>query len=304
MLLRQIKYFIMVVECNSFTEAAERCFISQSAISQQIRALEDDVGVKLIERENRKFYLTDAGEYFYHKGRQLLKKAEELKRETYNIGKNNKLQIKIGYLNYFGGTKLQNAVADFYKKYPEVVIHITNGSHEDLYHLLKDKEVDIILSDQRRTFSDEYVNFHLAYGKSYIKTAKNSILAKRNFVTREDLANIPCILVASKVQQETEQDFYRNTLGFNTPFLFAETLEEASLMVVANRGFMPMEIIKEEKKKSDLFVQIPLYYGDKQIQRNYCIFWRKDNVNFYIEAFAEILYHAFILIGEGTGADK
>lgn len=54
MLLRQIKYFVTVVDCNSFTEAAEQLFISQSAISQQIQALERELGAELIHRENRK----------------------------------------------------------------------------------------------------------------------------------------------------------------------------------------------------------------------------------------------------------
>ena len=65
MLFRQMKYFTAVVDCGSFTEAAEHCYISQSAISQQIRALEKDMGVELIYRENRRFSLTSAGEYFY-----------------------------------------------------------------------------------------------------------------------------------------------------------------------------------------------------------------------------------------------
>lgn len=64
MLLKQMKYFISVVECNSFTEAAEQCYISQSAISQQIKALEQELGVDLIKRNNRQFTLTPAGEYF------------------------------------------------------------------------------------------------------------------------------------------------------------------------------------------------------------------------------------------------
>ncbi len=59
-MLKQIKYFLAVAECNSFTEAAERCFISQSAISQQISALEENLGVQLIKREKRKFSLTAA----------------------------------------------------------------------------------------------------------------------------------------------------------------------------------------------------------------------------------------------------
>ena len=63
MMLRQVQYFHGVVRTGSFTEAAEECFISQSAISQQIKALENDLGVKLLVRENRSFHLTKAGEY-------------------------------------------------------------------------------------------------------------------------------------------------------------------------------------------------------------------------------------------------
>lgn len=66
-MIKQIRYFQAVVRCNSFTEAAEECFISQSAISQQIQALENELGVKLLTRKNRKFSLTPAGEYFYQK---------------------------------------------------------------------------------------------------------------------------------------------------------------------------------------------------------------------------------------------
>ena len=64
-MLKQIKYFHAVVRLGSFSEAAEQCYISQSAISQQIQALERELGVKLLKRENRHFSLTPAGEHFY-----------------------------------------------------------------------------------------------------------------------------------------------------------------------------------------------------------------------------------------------
>ena len=51
MLFKQMKYFMTVIDCNSFTEAAEQCFISQSAISQQIKSLEKELGVELLVRE-------------------------------------------------------------------------------------------------------------------------------------------------------------------------------------------------------------------------------------------------------------
>lgn len=85
MLLRQLKYFIFVVETGSFTEAAAQCFISQSAVSQQIQSLERELGVKLLCRGNRKFTLTAAGEHFYRKGRVLLDESEQLCRETREI---------------------------------------------------------------------------------------------------------------------------------------------------------------------------------------------------------------------------
>lgn len=59
-MIKQIRYFQTVIRHNSFTKAAEECFISQSAISQQIQALEQELGVKLLTRKNRRFYLMSA----------------------------------------------------------------------------------------------------------------------------------------------------------------------------------------------------------------------------------------------------
>ena len=102
MLLKQMKYFISVVECNSFTEAAEQCYISQSAISQQIKALEQELGVDLIKRNNRQFTLTPAGEYFYRHGVELVSEIDNLKRETVRRGQDQELSLKIGYLRCYG----------------------------------------------------------------------------------------------------------------------------------------------------------------------------------------------------------
>ena len=86
LLFRQMKYFTAVVDCNSFTEAAEQCYISQSAISQQIRSLEKELGVELIHREKRKFSLTPAGEYFYSQSKGILDEVETIRKETIRIG--------------------------------------------------------------------------------------------------------------------------------------------------------------------------------------------------------------------------
>lgn len=104
MLLRQIKYFCAIIDEGSFTEAAEKCFISQSAISQQIQSLEKELGVKLIHRENRRFSLTHAGEYLYRHGTALLSEAESICKETKRIGQNGELILKIAYPKHYSST--------------------------------------------------------------------------------------------------------------------------------------------------------------------------------------------------------
>ena len=87
MLLKQARYFVTVVDANSFTEAAEQLYVSQSAVSQQIKALEEDLGTRLMIREKRKFSLTPAGEYFYRRCKAMVGEADAIVRETVRIGR-------------------------------------------------------------------------------------------------------------------------------------------------------------------------------------------------------------------------
>lgn len=292
MLLRQLKYFVTIVDCNSFTEAAEKCFISQSAISQQIAALEEDLGVTLIKRENRKFTLTQAGEYFYQQSKAVLDRVDEIKRETVRLGSDNELQLKIGYLASYDGGELQSAIIEFAKVYPEVVVSVIKGTHEDLYHALKDGKVSLVLNDQRRAFSDEYENFILNQSPAYIEVSSSHSLATKEFVTTKELEEYPCILVATKGRENTERDFYENTLGIGKQFLFTESLDEARLMAMSGRGYLLVESIKRETTSPLVRLEVRRH-DNSPIVRTYCAFWPKSRTGYYIEEFADILRKKF-----------
>ena len=289
MLFRQMKYFISVVECNSFTEAAEQCYISQSAISQQIRSLEKELGVELIHRENRRFTLTPAGEYFYEQSKGILNEVEDIRRETFRIGKDKEMELKIGYLRCYSGQELHQAVAEFSRLYPEVSIHIVNGIHEELYDLLRFGRADLVLTDQRRAFSDKYANFQLLKCGCYAELSVRSPLAEQESVTMEELKRQACILISSREQQNIEEDYYKNTLGFGGRFLFAENMEEGRLMVAGNRGFLPVERVGTLPPCGTGVKRLPVMEQGQQLKRNYCLFWVKENASYYIEEFAEIL---------------
>lgn len=292
MLLRQIKYFVAIVETNSFTEAAAKCFISQSAISQQIAVLEEELGVKLTKRNGRRFTVTQAGEYFYKRGKAVLREAESLKAETTRIGSDSELHLNIGYLASYDGVELPQAITEFSKKYPEVIVTVFKGTHEDLYHALKDGKADIALNDQRRAFSDEYENYVLNQSPAYLDVATTHPIAQNETVTTSLLSEYPCILIATKDRRNTEQDFYENTLGIGKQFIFAESLDEARLMAMGGRGYILVESVKNEVREP--LVRKEVRRADNSpIVRTYCAFWKKSGTNYYIEEFADLLRKNF-----------
>lgn len=281
------------MRCGSFTRAAEECYISQSAISQQIQALEQELGIKLLDRGNRKFSVTPAGEYFYKKSLILTADFEKLCRETVKIAHEDDPQLCIGYLKCYSGKEFQQAVAEFTGKYPDVAIHIINGNHEVLYEELHFGRADLVLSDQRRAFSDEYVNSILTISECQIEVSGHSPIAEMKSVSVQDLKDIPCILVASPNQRENEQSYYRDIVGLEGDFLFADNLEEARLLVIGGRGFMPVEGNAGVAQFGTALCHVPLLRGGKPIRRNYCAFWKADNSGYYVETFAEILKAKF-----------
>lgn len=289
MLLRQIQHFQMIVQENSFTEAAELCHISQSGISQSVKSLEDEIGVKLLIRKNRKFELTEAGEYFYKKSLVITADLEQLCRETVRIDRKDAAELSLGVLSTYSGDEFNRAIAVFSENYPSIELTVISGNHEDLYDGLRFGKIDLALNDQRRAFSEEYENMILMETACYVEVASHNPLAKLDVIDAESLKNTPCILVASKEQQEEEQRFYRDILGFQGEFLFTETLQSARMMVVSNRGVMLVEGLNRDSFFGTTLKRIPLSKNGIKLKRNYCAFWKKDNTNEYTGLFAEIL---------------
>lgn len=293
MLLRQIQHFQAIVEENSFTEAAERCYISQSGISQSIKSLEKEIGAQLIIRKNRSFELTEAGKHFYQKSLVITTDLNQLVRETARIANKNAATLSLGCLSTYSGDEFNSAIAMFAEKFPTVDLKVMSGNHEDLYEGLVSENVDLVLNDQRRAFSDMYENMVLKETICYVEMGTYNPLSKLDAVGVEDLKNTPCILVASDAQQDEERRFYHDIIGFQGDFLFARTLQEARVMVVANRGVMPVEGSDGDSRFGASMKRLPLMRRNEPVKRTYCAFWKKDNSGYYVEEFAELLKSMF-----------
>ena len=94
-------------------------------------------------------------------------------------------------------------------------------------------------------------------------------------------------------QEAIEQEFYENIIGLKCKYLFANDIDEGRLMVMMNRGIMPIEHVKMPKNEKEGIKTIPLYRNQKLIQRNYCAFWKKEKSTYYIEEFADMMRKKF-----------
>lgn len=314
-MIRQIQYFQSVVRNNSFAEAAEECHISQSAIYQQVQALKRELGFQLLERKNHEFTLTCAGEYFYKNSLVWIADYERMCREAARLSDHEQEVLKIGCLRCYSGQEFRLALEEFSLKYPDISVKVEYGNHEELYRLLQTGDVDLVLNNQHRESSDEYINLPLMVGNEYIEIAARNPVAILSSVTPQELKNMPCILVSSKDQQEAEREYYQGVLGIQGEFLYAENLKEARLMVIEGQGFMPVEGVRQTdsfgpsisfrtlkglqlpSRQTDSFgssiSRIPLFRGDSQMKRDYCAFWKKDNSGYYAEKFADMLKRKF-----------
>lgn len=293
MFLRQIEYLQAVIECGNFYDAAEKCHVSQSAVSQQIKKMEEELGVKLLKRHNRTFSLTPAGDHFYRKSMVIMGDLKQLVKETKRMADKDKAVLRIGYYKGYHGNELSKAVASFSEKYPAVDVQITVGSHEELYHAMENGSVDLSLNDQRRAFSDSYHNRVLAESRVFIEISTKNPLSRLNALQISDLKNMPCILVINEAGRQEEQEYYETIMGLRGEFLFADTIQEARLKIITGQGYMPVDVIGEQVWFDTTVSRLPLMRGDEPVRKTYCAFWKKDNSGYYVEEFAEMLENCF-----------
>lgn len=291
-MLNSIRYFQAVVRCQSFTQAALECSISQSAISQQIRALESELDVQLLVRKGRRFELTPAGRYFYEKTKDLLSETDRIVQETKRIARNEVHELRLGMLRGMDSSAIRKALLDFSREYPKIRIFLMQGNHEDLYAALQNDQIDLAISDQRRAFSQHYVNDFLLETPFEIELREDHPLASLGRIRPSDLTGSSVQILASKEQMETEQAFWKDIVGAAGDFSRVESLEQAQRMVLANNQILLCEY--NDLAVSPFSVRLPLFGKDGVLSRKYHAFWKKENSGYYVEDLAEKLRKNFI----------
>ncbi|SFC97960.1 DNA-binding transcriptional regulator, LysR family [Clostridium uliginosum] len=230
--IKQLKYFLTIVEEGQITSAAKRLNMAQPPLSQQLKNLEDELGVKLIERGPRHIELTDAGNILKDRAEQILELSDSTINEINDFKKGFKGKLSIGTVSSSGSVLLNDKISDFRKNYPGVKFEIHEGNTFKILELLNRGIIEVGIV--RTPFNSS--KFHCKYAEAEPMIAvisKNYYFKTKNsYITIEELKEKPLI-----IYRRFEQLIHETCLeqGFE-PEIFCKNDDARTTLLWANAG--------------------------------------------------------------------
>lgn len=143
--IRQLKYFVAIAECGSFSEASRKFFLSQSAISQQIKLLEDELGVVLFMRSPHKVVLSEDGELMLPMARKVLEDVKECRDRMTDVKDELSGELHIG-LTCSMEPMVRRGMVLFMRKFPNVRLFVYYKTIPELIYMLRNRQLDMAFS--------------------------------------------------------------------------------------------------------------------------------------------------------------
>ena len=281
MTTNQLKYFITAAECLSFTEAGKIHFISQTAITQHIQSLEDQLGTKLFIRKNRRVQLTTAGKVFLSEARAILERTNSAVEKVSRAATGFIGSINVGYFKSFEGSRFHNFVRSFSKDNPNIAMMLYRDDNLDLLLNLKQRKLDFAFAVcYDNTDISEFNSVDIASYPLYAALYPDHPLAGRESIKRYELKDDDFFLTKF-YKDPTARDFVLPDKYAASGFIpkikgSSRDLETLMLLVSAGLGVsvVPETAITVLKDVPDL-VFVPLE-GDHE---NVCVkgLWKGDD---------------------------
>lgn len=172
--IRQLRYFIAIVEERKISAAAKRLHMSQPPLSQQLKAMEEELGSKLVERGGKFLEVTEAGRTLYKNALQITQLMEETKTEVKEVSEGLNGRLTIG-VNTFSVSELPRVLAQFQKHFPKITYKIQQNESAYLCQLVKNRIVELAIIRMPLDL-DDFSVLHLCHEPFYFITSKEHTL--------------------------------------------------------------------------------------------------------------------------------
>lgn len=209
--LRQLRYFVCVAEHMNFSEASRRLHITQSTLSQQVKQLENELGVELLIRDSHHVRLTDNGQAFLPQARKTLSAANSCMDRIRDIQSLNTGELTIGS-TYSFLPLLKETVLQFIRHYPGIKLNIFQGSMGTLMDMLAEEKIDIALSYKSNEVRPEISTHILFDNQLAVIVSEKHPLSAQSSIRLSDLERYPFAMPAKGLQaRNTFDEILSNT---------------------------------------------------------------------------------------------
>lgn len=192
--LRQLSTFIRVAQFKSFSKAAESLGYSQSAVTVQIRQLEEELHTRLFDRMGKRITLTDPGAQFLSRAYDVLNEVNKARLSVADAGELHG-RLHIGTIESLCFAKLPAVLRQFWQRHPQVVVHVTTGEPETLIEQMERGELDLI-----------YILDEPRYNNNWRKMMeqREDVVFVASPALGEELGRVPAL----KLEQLMDKPFY------------------------------------------------------------------------------------------------
>ncbi len=189
--LQQLRYVVEVADTLSFTRAAERCFVTQSALSHQIASLEREIGRRLFVRSSRSVRLSEAGQAFVEHARIALRAAERAKEDAAAVDGVVEGTLRIGVIPTVTAIDVPAVLVAYRAAHPRVRVELQVGNSDVLIRRLRQDELDIALLGLRDALDPVGVASHALSRERLVAVfPRGHELALRSSIELEDIAGM------------------------------------------------------------------------------------------------------------------
>ncbi|MFI6642728.1 LysR family transcriptional regulator [Streptomyces sp. NPDC050504] len=222
--LQQMRYVVAVAETDSFTRAAERCHVVQSALSHQIARLEKELGARLFERTSRRVRLTAAGAAFLPAARQCLEAAGRAAAEVAAAVGEVRGRLAVGLIPSVAAVDVAGALRDFHDTYPDVRISLRVGASEELVEHVREGAVEVAFIGLPTTARPEGVHAHeLARDRLVAVVAPDHPLAREQAVDLRRLSAEVFVDLPARTAGRVQSDQAFSAAGLTRDVAFEVT---------------------------------------------------------------------------------
>lgn len=280
---RQLTYFLAVARELNFTKAAESLYVSQTAVTQQIKVLEDQLGVHLFSRTKRKVTLTPAGKVFLEEALGVLNRMEMAVERTRAVSSGFTGTLKIGFTAGIGNTEISERIQAFHQTFPNIAMRFVSLSPSMLLKQLKKGELDLVLMPLfAESFYRDIQYKRLAWDRMMLVLPHNHVLAQKKYVTWSEIREEKLIMPSTPnseigEDQKIIESFLR--IGCQPNVVdHIEDVETIFFMVSANMGItiLPAYLVEPMSARGRL-VSVP--FSDTDAQMDLIAGWIEEKAN-------------------------